>query len=92
MDLDSYILGDCLIVIPVLNLLGMFLKRVPFVPDWSIPFILLAIGIGICMGIAAFGEYDRTLLDGAIQGVLVTGAAVLAHQSGRQLKKRTEGL
>ena len=45
MDLMEYITENALILIPVLYVIGMFLKALEFIKDKYIPCILLTIGI-----------------------------------------------
>jgi hypothetical protein len=52
------------------------------VQDWTIPWVLLAVGILAALGIIGF------TVDAAIQGVLVAGAAVLGHQLVKQTTER----
>lgn len=65
---------EALIVVPVLWILGKIVKGTPRVKDWTIPYILLGIGIVLTMGILGPN------VDAVIQGVLVSGAAVFGHQ------------
>lgn len=61
-----------------LFVIGLFLKQTPKVPNWSIPYVLSALGIIACnmiMGIT---------LEATIQGILVAGVAVYVHQLGKQ--------
>ena len=81
MDVLSYIVDDALIVIPVLNAIGYILKP-RLCEDWTIPFILLPIGIILCLFIMP------DFVDGIIQGVLTTGASVFVHQLVSQYKKQ----
>ena len=55
-DFTQFITGNMYIVAAVLYVLGVFLKSIPNIPDWTIPFILTAIGI-------AFGAVSYTHLD-----------------------------
>lgn len=80
--LTEYILDQALIVIPVLLILGAFIKATPKVKDWLIPYILLALGIIFAVGLMGFD------IDAVIQGVLVSGAAVFGHQLYAQTKHR----
>ncbi len=82
MEILEYIITEALIIIPVLWILGSFLKRTPKVQDWTIPWVLLAVGILAALGIIGF------TVDAAIQGVLVAGAAVLGHQLVKQTTER----
>lgn len=79
-DFIQYVSSEALILIPVLYILGSIIKATPAVPDWTIPFILLA--CGITGAIFVLGDP----ITGAIQGVLVTGAAVLTNQLFKQAK------
>jgi len=78
MDIKEFVIGDALILIPALYVLGMFLKRTPRIPDWVIPFALLVCGIAGAIGLMGLS------VRAVIQGVLVTGAAVLVNQGIKQ--------
>ena len=82
MEFIDYIISEALIIIPVLWILGSFLKRTPKVQDWIIPWVLLAVGILAALGIIGF------TVDAAVQGILVAGAAVLGHQLVKQTTER----
>ncbi len=80
MDLNvaSFIVKDAYILIPVLFIIGLLLKRTPGLPDWLIPWILLAFGM-------SGGFFLRGMqVDGLLQGVLVTGVTVFGHQLYKQ--------
>lgn len=81
MEILSYIVSEALILIPVLIIIGQILKNIQKIPDKWIPLILLPLGI---VGAMALGSWT---IDSAIQGVLVTGAAVYGNQLVKQLKK-----
>lgn len=80
MELLTYILEKGLVLIPVLNILGALLKGIEKIPDKYIPLILLVFGVLGAFGVMGFS------VDSAIQGVLVTGAAVYGNQVVKQLK------
>lgn len=82
MEIIEYIMNEALIIIPVLWILGSFLKKTPRVQDWTIPWVLLAVGILAALGIIGLS------VDAAIQGILVAGAAVLGHQLLKQTSNR----
>ena len=82
MEILEYIINEALIIIPVLWILGSFLKKTPRVQDWTIPWVLLVAGMLFAIGIIGF------TVDAAIQGVLVAGAAVLGHQLLKQTTER----
>lgn len=80
MELLTYILEKGLVLIPVLNILGALIKGIGKIPDKYIPLILLVFGILGAFGILGFS------VDAAVQGVLITGAAVYGDQLVKQLK------
>lgn len=88
MDFMNYIIDNCLIVVPALYVVGVFLKGAQKIPDWIIPFVLLALGVAACVVLSMRPESGMTWIDGAIQGVLVTGAAVLVNQGIKQIARQ----
>ena len=82
MEIIEYIINEALIIIPVLWILGSFLKKTPRVQDWTIPWVLLVAGMLFAIGIIGFN------VDAVVQGVLVAGAAVLGHQLVKQTTER----
>lgn len=83
MEILDYIVKEVYILIPVLYIIGMFLKKVPKLKDWSIPWILL--GLGVLGGFFLAG----LSIHGLIQGILVAGASVFANQLYKQTKENT---
>ena len=81
MDILNYIMDNALVLIPVLVIIGEIIKNIEKIPDKWIPLILLPLGIG---GALALGGLS---VDSAIQGILITGAAVYGNQIVKQLKK-----
>lgn len=81
MEILSYIVTEALVLIPVLIIIGQILKNIQAIPDKWIPVILLPLGI---VGAMALGGWT---VDSAIQGILVTGAAVYGNQLVKQIKK-----
>lgn len=81
MEILTYITENALILIPVLVIIGLILKKLEFIPDKFIPLILLPLGI---VGAMALGGWT---FESAIQGILVTGAAVYGNQIVKQLRK-----
>ena len=82
MEILQYIMDNALILIPVLVIIGMLLKNVDVIPDKWIPLILLPLGIAGAIGLMGLN------MDAAVQGVLVTGAAVDGHQIAKQMRKK----
>ena len=81
MEFMDYIVGDALIMIPALYIIGMILKKLETVPDKFIPLILLPLGIAGACVMMGFS------VPSIIQGVLVTGAAVYVNQVAKQAVK-----
>jgi MFS superfamily sulfate permease-like transporter len=81
-EIIKFIAEQILVLVPVLFVIGLLLKNTPKVPDWIIPWALLV--IGIVLAVLLIGD----LLQGIIQGVLVVGATVLAHQLVKQSMER----
>ncbi len=81
MEILNYITENALILIPVLLIIGHIIKNIQKIPDKWIPVILLPLGI---VGAMALGGWT---FDSAIQGILVTGAAVYGNQIVKQLRK-----
>ena len=82
MDFQKYIIENMLILIPVLYIIGMILKSTPKVVDWSIPWILLVIGIGAALAVGVTS--GTPIPDAIIQGILVTGVTVFTNQLIKQ--------
>ena len=82
MEFINYIMDNALILIPVLIIIGKIIKGIQTIPDKWIPLLLLPLGI---LGALALGGFSA---DSAIQGVLVTGAAVYGNQLVKQLSKK----
>lgn len=80
MDFLSYITENALILIPVLVVIGQIIKNIQLIDNKWIPLILLPLGV---VGAMALGGWT---VDAAIQGVLVTGAAVYSNQIVKQMK------
>ena len=74
MNVMDYIVSEAYILIPVLYVIGAFLKKIPNIADWLIPWILLGVGV-----LGGFFLADMSV-HGILQGVLVTGATVFANQ------------
>lgn len=82
MDFFKYITENALILIPVLLVIGKIIKSTEKIKDKWIPLILLPLGI---FGAMALGGWT---VDSAVQGILVTGAAVYGNQIVKQLGKQ----
>ena len=74
MDINAYIRPDAFILIPVLYVIGIFLRQTPFIPIWSHAWIKLIFAVVSCL--LYYGFYIQAV----VQGILVTGAAVLSRE------------
>ena len=84
MDVLGYIVEKALIMIPALLVIGQVIKGIPNIPDWTIPLVLLVPGVLGTMAMAGW------TVDGAIQGILVTGVAVYGNQIWKQVQNSGE--
>lgn len=78
----QYIEPEMLIVVPALLFLGWMMKSTPKVPDWLIPYINTV--VGIVAGILII----HSVVDGIIQGILVSAMSVLVYNLYRQWKRK----
>ena len=81
MEILNYIVDNALILIPVLYIIGTFLKGLEIINDKYIPLILMAFSIGLSIAILGLN------VDSVIQGILIAGTAVLSNQLVKQSKK-----
>lgn len=95
MEFSEFIMPELLILVPVLYILGAFIKQSRFIPDRFIPLLLGAAGVGLAVVyvLAAGGAGGRRELlmaafTGVVQGVLCAGAAVYANQLAKQAGNR----
>lgn len=81
MEFMEYITENALILIPVLYIIGTFLKGLEIINDKYIPLILMAFSIGFSIAILGLR------VDSVIQGILIAGTTVLTNQLIKQSKK-----
>jgi MFS superfamily sulfate permease-like transporter len=81
-DLIEFVQEQIIVLVPVLYVIGAMLKNTPKMPDWLIPWTLLI--VGILLAVLIMGDP----LQGVIQGILVAGATVMAHQLIKQTGER----
>ncbi|HEX3025960.1 MAG TPA: phage holin family protein [Clostridia bacterium] len=92
-SLQQYIKPELLVIIPVLNVLGSFIKRTK-IPDWKIPFILGVVSI-LLSTLWVFSKSPVTglrdvlyaLFVGVTQGILTSGTSVYLNQLVKQGKE-----
>ena len=78
-QLTSFLAENMYIAAAALYVLGIFIKAIPKIPNWVIPFVLTAAGV-------AFGLLLIGGADGVLQGILSAGLAVLVNQGYKQVK------
>lgn len=83
MDILAFIQDNIVVLVPVLWILGTFLKKTPRIKDWTIPWILVAAGIGLSIALIGISA------DAIIQGILVAGGAVLTQNLIKQSVERS---
>lgn len=81
MEIINFIVNEALILIPALYIVGEIITKTDKIPNKYIPLILLPLGI-----LGAFGLMGLSV-QAAVQGVLITGAAVYGNQLYKQMKK-----
>lgn len=94
MEFQDYIKPELLVLIPVLYIIGMFLKNSTVIKDKHIPLLLGAISI-ILSGIYVTASCEcsdfRSILSMIFtiitQGILAAGASVYCNQLVKQSKK-----
>ncbi len=79
MEILNYVIENRLVLVPVLYIIGEFIKRTEYIKDKLIPSILLLVGIvfSLLMG-------GDTAINNIIQGILVSGVTVLGNQLIKQ--------
>ena len=84
-QLLAFILEEALVMIPVLLIFGWVIKQTNKVSNNYIPVILLVLGVGFTpLLLGGFTPHN------VVQGVLVTGGAVLTHQLYKQTQEVKE--
>lgn len=91
-NITEYIKDGYIILIPVLYILGNFIKRSKKISERYIPLILTALGMvfGICISFVKGNFVLEALVNGSVQGILTAGAAVLSNQIIKQIGKKDE--
>lgn len=78
MDLIKLVPEQLLILVAALYVIGIFLKNTSKVADWTIPWILLVVGI---IGSIALEGFSAVAV---IQGIICAGVAVFTNQLIKQ--------
>lgn len=74
----DFIAPSMLVLIFVLYIIGVFLKKIPNIPDWLIPFIILFLAIAFAFAMTGFA------VEAVIQGILIAGVVVLGNELIKQ--------
>lgn len=78
MDILTFIQDNMIVLIPVLWIIGTFLKKTPIIKDWIIPWILVVMGTSLAVALLGLSA------EAVIQGILVAGGAVLTQNLIKQ--------
>lgn len=91
-DITEYIRDGYVILIPVLYIIGRFIKQSEKINDKYIPLILMGVGMvfGICISLVCKDTVFSAIINGTVQGILTAGAAVLSDQVVKQLSKKDD--
>ena len=81
MEFLNYISDNALVLIPVIYIVGMFLKGLEGVSDKYIPFVLMFISIAFSVAMLGLN------VDSIIQGILIAETTVLSNQLIKKKKK-----
>ncbi|CEK30249.1 holin protein [[Clostridium] sordellii] len=74
----NFVPEQLLILVAALYVIGIFLKRTPKIKDWSIPWILLVLGISFSIPIMGFNATS------ILQGIICSFGAIATNQLVKQ--------
>lgn len=84
MDLMQFVPEQLLILVGCLYVIGMLLKEIKEIKDWTIPLILLGVAI-----LGSIGLQGLSVM-AVVQGVICTGVSVLGNQIIKQTTSKRE--
>jgi hypothetical protein len=84
MDFMQFIIQEGLIIAAGLYVIGVIIKGIPNIPNWIIPFVLVALGV-LAAGFSMEGGFT---IANILQGIFAAGAAVLVNQGIKQVSER----
>lgn len=89
-NIIEFISEGYIILVPVLYIIGEFVKNSREINDRYIPLILMSIGIIFGVGFSfVHGEsLLEAIVNGTVQGILTAGAAVLSDQILKQMVEK----
>jgi hypothetical protein len=79
-EIIDFVSENYMVLVPVLWVIGKFLKNTPKVKDWTIPWFMLILGIAGSLATSLNIE----LWDAVKQGILVAGVTVFANELIKQ--------
>ena len=92
MDLSVYIEPGMLMLIPVLNLTGYFVKNTKKIKSCYIPVILCVLSVILCalktVSEKTYGDFFELIFKSITQGILTAAAAVFSNQVYKQTKAK----
>lgn len=74
----SFVPEQLLILVAALYVVGIFLKKTPKVQDWTIPWILLVLGIAFSVSIVGFNATS------ILQGIICSFGSIATNQIIKQ--------
>lgn len=77
-NLISFVPEQLLILVAALYVVGVFLKKTPKIQDWTIPWVLLVLGVGF--SVAIVGVNATSIL----QGIICSFGAIGTNQIVKQ--------
>lgn len=81
-NIIKFVPEQLLILVAALYVIGMFLKKTPKIVDWSIPWILIILGVGFSISI--LGVNPTSILQGVICAFCSVGANQLVKQTSNK--------
>ncbi len=98
MDLANYLEAELMVLPIILYILGMMLKKTPYLSDWGIPYILLVVSM-VISGIYLFSistpeNFNQVLqlvFATIVQGFVAAGMAGYSNQLVKQFEKMKNG-
>lgn len=81
-NIIKFVPEQLLILVAALYIIGYFLKKTPKVLNWSIPWILIILGIGFSISI--LGVNPTSILQGVICAFCSVGANQLVKQTSNK--------
>jgi hypothetical protein len=84
----DYVDGKLLVIIPILWALGVWLKAIPNIADWTIPFILLVVSIALATSYTTIflGYEPASMWMGVMQGFAIAAVQGYVYQLYAQAK------